>query len=108
MLHVGADVGESGGEAFKGPCECIARVADEEVDKLHPFPVFLEGREEEGVFLGLFIDFNIAAEVSTKTDLHEDEGALFLVERGRVRWSGGVRDPPCMYEVRHRVMTGGD
>ena len=61
----------------------------------------------EGVFLGLFLDLDVAAEFSGGADLYEDEGALSLVERDRV-CGGRVRDSSCVYEVRCGAMTGSE
>ena len=84
LFHVRADSGEGGGEVFEGPRECGGRVVDREGDGLHSSPVSYDGRSEGGVFFGLFLDFHVAAEVRAKADCHDDEGALFLVERGWV------------------------
>ena len=64
-----------------------------------------EGHGEGGVFLGIFLDLNVAAEVPTKADLYDDEGALFPVERTWV-WGGSVSDPSCVDEVRSCAMPG--
>ena len=82
-----------------GPIKCGARVADREGHKLHPSPVFSEGRDAGGVLVGLLVELNVAAEVPAKADLDEDEGALLFVEGGRVR-RGSVWDPSCEDEVR--------
>jgi hypothetical protein len=37
-----------------------------------------------GEYFRFFLDLNVAAEVPTKADLYDDEGALFYVERSRV------------------------
>jgi hypothetical protein len=63
---------------------CSAGVSDREVDELHSSPIFFEGHDQGGVFLGLLRELEIAAEVSAKADLEDDNGALFLVEVGRV------------------------
>ncbi len=68
-------------------------MADGDGHKLHPSPVFSEGRDEGGVLLGLFFELNVATEVSTKSDLDDDESALLFVGGGRVG-RGGVWDPP--------------
>jgi hypothetical protein len=80
-------------------------VADREGHKLHPSPVFSEGRDEGGVLLGIFVKLNVAAEVHAKADLDEDEGALLFVEGGRVG-RGSVWDPSCVDEVRCCAMSG--
>ena len=87
----------------QGPSKCGTRVADREGHKLHPSPVFSEGRDEGGV-LGLLVDLNVAAEVPAEADLDEDEGALFFVERGRVG-RGSVWDRPYVDEVRCCAMS---
>ena len=68
----------------EGPGECGTRVADGKGSELHPFPIPFEGRDEEGFFLGLLVELNVAAEVPAEADLDDDEGALFYVKRGRV------------------------
>ena len=55
-------------------------MAEGEGNELHPSLVSSEGRNEGGVFLGLFLEINIAAEVPTEANLCNYEGALFLVE----------------------------
>jgi len=88
----GANSGEGGGEVFESHGECSARVADDEGDELHPFPVITTGRNKGGGFLHIFIDLDVSADVVAEADLQEDNGTPFLVERGRV-WRGRVRDP---------------
>jgi hypothetical protein len=73
-------------------------VADEKGNELHPSPVSFEVRDEWGVFLDLFFELNVAAEVLAKSDLCDDEGALFPVERVRV-WGGRTWDPSSINEV---------
>jgi hypothetical protein len=80
-------------------------MADREGHELHPSPIFLEGRDEGGVFLGLLVELNVAAEVPAEADLDEDEGALLSIEGGRVG-RGSVRDPSCADEVRCCSMPG--
>ena len=63
---------------LEGLGECGARVADGKGNELHPSPVFSEGRDEGGVLLGPLVELSVAAEVSAKADLDDDEGALFL------------------------------
>ncbi len=89
----------------QGPSKCGARVADGEGHKLHPPPVFSEGRDEGGVLLGLLVEFNVAAEVSAEADLDEDEGELLYVEGDRFG-RGSVWDPSCVDEVRCYDMSG--
>ncbi len=83
----------------EGPSKCGTRVADREGHKLHPSPVFSEGRDEGEVLLGLLVELNVAAEVYVEADLDEGEGALFFIEGGRVG-RGSVWDPSCVDEVR--------
>ena len=52
LLHVWADGGEGGGEVVEGRRERSACVFGKEGDKLHPSPVFLEGRDEGNTFHG--------------------------------------------------------
>ena len=89
----------------QGPSKYGARVADREGQKLHPSPVFSEGRDEGGVLLGLLVEFNVAAEVSAEADLDEDEGALIFVEGDRVGRES-VWDPSCVDEVWCCAMSG--
>ena len=58
-------------------------------NELHPSPLSTEGRNEVGVFVGIFLELNVAAEVPTEADLYDEESALFPVERSRV-WGGSV------------------
>jgi hypothetical protein len=74
-------------------------MADREGNELHPSPVFPEGRDEGGVFLGLLVELNVAAGVHEEADLDEDEGALLSDEGDRVG-RGSVWDPSCVDEVR--------
>ena len=62
----------------QGPSKCSALVADREGHKLHPSPVFSEGRYEWGVLLSLLVELSVAAEVSAKAELDDNEGALFF------------------------------
>ena len=61
-----------------------ARVADGESDELHPSSVFLEGRDEGRVLSVLLRKLVVAAEVSTKADLKDEDDVLVLGERGWV------------------------
>ena len=90
---------------LKGLGEFGTRVADGKGNELHPSPIPSEGRDEGGVFLGLFVELNVAAEVPAEADLDEDEGALLSVEGGRVG-RGSVRDPSCVDEIRCCAMSG--
>ncbi len=74
-------------------------MSDGDGDKLHSSPIFLEGREEGRVFLGLLRELAAATEVSAESDLHEIEGAYFLVDVGPVRVGSGWH-APCVDEVR--------
>jgi hypothetical protein len=100
LLHKGADGVEGGGEVVKDLVECSARVFDGEGDKFYPSP-----RSSRSPRTNLH-NLVVTAEISTKPVLHEDEGALYLVGRGRV-WGGGLGDPPCINEFRRSAMTGG-
>ena len=59
-------------------------MADGDGHKLHPSLIFSEVRDKGGVLLGLFVELNVATEVSTESDLDDDESALHFVEGGRV------------------------
>ena len=80
-------------------------MADREGHELHPSSVFPEGRDEGGVFLGLLVELNVAAEVLVEADIDKDEGSRFFVEGGRVG-RGSIRDPSCVDEVRCCAMSG--
>ena len=92
LFHVRADGGQSGCEVVEGVVKCDARMIDGIGDELHPSLVFCEGRDEGGECFGLLRNLDVAAEVSTKADLEDDDGTLFLVERGRF-WGGGLVPP---------------
>ncbi len=80
-----ADRGEGGGEVVECRCERDTCVSDWEGDELHDSsPMFLEGRDEGGVVLGLLHNLEVEAEIFAKADLDDDEGALILVEGGLV------------------------
>jgi hypothetical protein len=64
-------------------------VVDREGNKIHPSLVYVEGRNEGGAFLGIFLDINVTTKVLAEADLYDDEGALLPVERSRV-WGGSV------------------
>ncbi len=80
-------------------------MADREGHELHPSPGFPEGRDEGGLFLGLLVELDVAAEVRAEADLDENEGALLPVEGGRVG-RGSVWDPSCLDEARCCAMSG--
>ena len=94
-LHGRSDGGESGGELVQGLGECGSRVFDGEGNELHPSPVSSEGRQEGGVFPGLLLVLNVAAEIPAKADLDEDEGAFFL---SKEVGSGGT----CLGPLLHK------
>ena len=80
-------------------------MADGEGYKLYPSPVSSESRNEGGVFLCIFLDLYVAAEVPTEADFYDDEGSLFPIKRCRV-WGGSVLDFSCVIEVRRCAMSG--
>ena len=69
----------------EGPGKCGTRVADGKDNELHPSLVPYEVRDEGGVFFGLLVELNAAAEVHAEADLDDDEGALIFVKKGWVR-----------------------
>ena len=83
-LYVWADGGEGNGEVDECRYERGACVSDWKGDKLHHSLVFLEGRDEGGVFLGLLHELDDVFEVSAKADLDDDEVVMFLVKGRRV------------------------
>ncbi len=99
VVHSWADCREDGGEAVEGPCKVGARVSDGDGDKFHPPPVFLEGRNEEIVLLGLLRVFLVTSEVSRESNFNENEGAHIFIEVGGAE-TQGVRDSSGVYEVR--------
>ena len=60
---------------IEGPCERFTRVPDRDGDEIHSPPVFLEGRNEGRVLLGLLCVLLVASEVSGESNLYENEGA---------------------------------
>ncbi len=80
--------GEGGGEVGESRCKRRAGVSNWEGDEIHCSPMFLEGRDERGVFLGLGGELIFATKVSTESNLDDDNGAEFLVEGVRVRVGG--------------------
>jgi hypothetical protein len=105
-FHARASGGECGGEVVEGRRESHACKSDGEGDKLYYSPVFLEGRDEGDVLVGLGFEFVFTSQVPTKSDLDDNESADFLVEGGRI-WGGGVGYPPGVNEVRCCVVTSG-
>ena len=79
LLHVGADGGEGGGEVVKGRCERGACVPDRKGDELHPYPMFLEGRDKGGVSLGLLRELDAAVDFLEKAGLDDINGAYSFV-----------------------------
>ena len=72
LLRSWANRGECDGEVVEGPCDRCIRVPDGDGDKVHSPLVFLEGRIEGGVLLGLLCVFLVASEVSGKSNLYEN------------------------------------
>jgi hypothetical protein len=79
-LHARASGGKSGGEVAEGRRECRAYMSDGEGDELYCSPVFLEGRDEGDVLVGLGFEFVFTPQVPSKSDLDDNENADFLVE----------------------------
>ncbi len=77
-----------------------------EDDELHCSPLFLEGRDEGDVLVGLGFEFVFTSQVPTESDLDDNESAEFLVEGGRV-WGGEVGYPLGVNEVRRCAVTSG-
>ncbi len=69
--------GEGGHEVVECRFKLDACESDWEGDELHISLVFLEDRNEGGIFLGLLRKFDVASEVSEEAELDDDEGALF-------------------------------
>ncbi len=63
LLHVRANGGEGGREVVEGHEEGSARMVDGEGDILHSSPIFLEGRDEGGLFDRLLRDLVVVTEV---------------------------------------------
>ena len=84
---------------IKGPCERCTRMFDGDGNEFHPSPIFLEGRDEGEVLIGLLRVFLVASEVPGEPNLCEDDGACPFVEVG-LAGVGRVRDSSCAYEVR--------
>ncbi len=55
-------------------------MSDGEGDALYCSPVFLEGRDEGDVLVGLGFEFVFTPQVPTKSNLDDKESAEFLVE----------------------------
>jgi hypothetical protein len=98
--------GECGGEGVEGRRECRAYMSNGEGSKLHRSPVFLEGRDERDVLVGLGFEFVFTSQVPTKSDLDDNVSAKFLVEGGRVR-EGGVGYPLGVNKLRRCAVTIG-
>ncbi len=105
-LHARASDGECGSEVVEGRRECSACMSDGEGDDLHCSLVFLEGRDEGGVLVGLGFEFVLTSQVPTISDLDDNESAAFLVEGGRI-WGGRVGYLPGVNEVRRCAVTSG-
>jgi hypothetical protein len=84
LLHLGADGVEDGCEVVNGRSERSACVSDRKGDHSYPSSIFLEGRDEGGVFLGPLREYNVAAQVHAYADTGDVKDAVFLVEGGRV------------------------
>ncbi len=84
-----SDCREGGGEMLKGLVYCGSRVHDGDGDKLHSSPIFLEGRDEGGLFFGLFGEFVDAFEVSAQSYFHVNKDAYFFVDDRPVRARSG-------------------
>ena len=69
-------------------------------------PQYLLRAAMGGVLRGLGFKFGVAAEISAKSDLDDDESAEALVEGGRVR-GGGVRYPSGVDKIRRCSMSSG-
>ena len=80
-------------------------MSDGNDSELHPSPVSFEGRHDVGLFFGLLLELNVAAEVPTEADLDDDEGTLFPVKRDRVG-GGRVWEPSCIDEAWCCAMSG--
>jgi len=91
VVHSWANRGECGGEVVEGPCGHCPRVSDEDGDEIHPSPLLLWGRDEEGLLLGLLRVFLVASEVPGEPTLYNDGGACPFVEVG-LAGIGRVRD----------------
>ncbi len=91
-LHARASGGECGGEVADGRRECRACMSDGEGDELCCSPVFLEGRDEGDVLVGLGFEFVFTSQLPTESDLDDNESAEFLVEGSRI-WRGGAGYP---------------
>jgi len=74
-------------------------MSDWDDDKFHPSLILPEGRDQEGVLLGLLRVSLVASEVPGKPDLYKDEGACLFAEIG-LAGVGRVRDSSAVYEVQ--------
>ena len=90
----GADLGEGGRDVGRGVVEGGADETDGDEDELDASPILSEGAKEgvecTSLLLGLFGELVLAAEVTTKANLEEDEGEVLAVEgvgvRSGVQW----------------------
>ena len=64
-LFARAGGGECGGEVVEGRRECRAFMSDGEGDELYCSLLFLEGRGEGGVLVGLGFEFVFTSQVPT-------------------------------------------
>ncbi len=80
-----AGLGEGSCEVVRIVGEGGAGVADGDADELDASPIFAEGCEKGEVLVGMLFVFLIATEVPAEADLEEEEGAIFPVERAKVR-----------------------
>ena len=68
LVNDRVDRGEGGGEVDEGPRKRRTRVSDGNGDKFHSPPMFLEGRDEGEVLLGLLDMSLVASEVLAKSN----------------------------------------
>jgi hypothetical protein len=94
VVHSWADHREGGGEVVEGPCKCGAHMSNGNADEFHPLPVFLEGRDEGVVPLGISCLFLVASEVSGEPDFSENDGAQFVYQSW---WFRGMGCPGLLW-----------
>ncbi len=104
LLHLWAHCGEGGCEVAEGLFQRCARKSHGDGEKVHSILVFLEGRDEGEIFLGLLYVFDVAAEIFRESDFNENEGAKVLVDVGLVQ-VGNIKDASSVYEVRRSAMS---